>query len=209
MRLNTRLFEISAVVFIAFGKFIFYDLLDQRLIFIVLMFAFWSIYIIKRVRSSPEILIHWGFRLDNFSKVLRQILPFGILSVLICIIIGVAQNSINIHWHIIPILLLYPLFGTLQQFLLMALFAGNLQDSGKHKERTIILLSSVVFGLLHYPYWWLVIGTFILALFYSFIYLKNRNLYVLGIFHGWIGAIFYYTVVGLDPFDEVFGVLGF
>ncbi|WP_370089627.1 lysostaphin resistance A-like protein [Ekhidna sp.] len=208
MKLNTRLFEISAVASTAFGKFIFYDLLDQRLIFIILMFAFWGIYVFKRIKNSPQILKHWGFRLDNFSLILRRVVPFGILSVLTCIIIGYTQGTINIHWHILPILALYPLFGTLQQFLLMALVAGNLQDSGKLNERTIILISSTLFALLHYPYWWLVIGTFILAIFYSYIYLKSRNLYVLGIFHGWLGAIFYYTVVGLDPFDEVFGVLG-
>lgn len=208
MKLYTRSFEILAVVLTALGKFIFYDFLNQRLIFIILMFAFWGVYIKKRIRYSPDILKHWGFRLDNFNFVLRKVMPFGILSVLTCIIIGYTQGTINIHWHLMPILLLYPLFGTLQQFLLMALVTGNLQDSGEFKEHTIILLSSVLFGLLHYPYWWLMIGTFILALFYSFIYLKSRNLFVLGIFHGWLGAIFYYTVVGLDPFDEVFGVIG-
>ncbi|MEQ9467372.1 MAG: CPBP family glutamic-type intramembrane protease [Ekhidna sp.] len=95
----------------------------------------------------------------------------------------------------------------LQQFLLMALVAGNLQKLNKFRTYSIIMLTASLFGLLHYPYWWLVIGTFTLAVFYIYIYLKNRNLYVLGIFHGWLGAIFYYTVVDKDPFLEVFGIL--
>ena len=48
-------------------------------------------------------------------------------------------------------------------------------------------------------------GTFILALLYTIVYLRERNLFALGLFHGWLGALFYYTVVGRDPFMEVFG----
>jgi membrane protease YdiL (CAAX protease family) len=171
------------------------------------MFGFWGVYLVRRVRTSPSVLSKWGFRTDNFMAVLKQVLPFGLGAVMVCIIIGVIQGTLNPHWHIIPLLILYPIFGALQQFLLMALVAGNLQDSNRFNHKTIILLTSILFGLLHYPYWWLVIGTSFLAFFYSYIYLKNRNLYVLGLFHGWLGVLFYYTVVDKDPFLEVFGFL--
>jgi membrane protease YdiL (CAAX protease family) len=85
--------------------------------------------------------------------------------------------------------------------------AGNLKDMqrGRFSNAVIIFLTALLFGLLHYPFYWLVLGTFILALFYGYVYLKARNVYVLGIFHGWLGALFFYTVVGRDPFQEVFG----
>lgn len=207
MPIGYRSFEIIAVTITALAKFLFYDLLDQRLIFILMMFAFWGFYIIKRIKQSPGSLKLWGFRTDNFKSVLKKVLPFAVISIAGCIAIGYYRDTINVHWHIVPLLFLYPIFGTLQQFLLMALVAGNLQDLNRFRNHTIILLSSTLFGLLHYPYWWLVIGTFLLALFYSYIYLKSRNLYVLGILHGWLGAIFYYTVVDKDPFIEVFGPL--
>ncbi|HEU5148393.1 MAG TPA: hypothetical protein VFT90_16820 [Chryseosolibacter sp.] len=60
-------------------------------------------------------------------------------------------------------------------------------------------------GALHYPFYWLMIGTFLLALFYGYVFLRLRNVYVMGILHGWLGAVFFYTVVGRDPFAEVFG----
>lgn len=60
---------------------------------------------------------------------------------------------------------------------------------------------------MHYPYYWLMIGTTILALLYGFIYLLSRNIFVMGVFHGWLGALFFYTVVGRDPFAEIFGKL--
>ncbi len=29
-------------------------------------------------------------------------------------------------------------------------------------------------------------------------------MYALGLFHGWLGALFYYTIVNQDPFADVF-----
>ena len=202
---NLRKFEIIAVVITAGCKFLFYDILNQQLLFILLMFGFWGMYITWRIKHSNEVLKMWGFRSDNFHEVLRKILPFGLVAVVACFLIGFILETINIHWHIIPVLILYPLFGTLQQFLLMSLVAGNIQSNGQISNLSNIILTSILFGLLHYPYGWLMLGTFILSLLYTYIFLQNRNLYVLGVFHGWLGAIFYYTVVDQDPFIEVFG----
>jgi len=48
------------------------------------------------------------------------------------------------------------------------------------------------------------IPTFVLALVYGYLFLKERNIYVLGFFHGWLGAICFYTIVDRDPFVEIF-----
>ena len=110
-------------------------------------------------------------------------------------------------WHIIPILILYPIWGIIQQFLVIALVAGNFKDLKRPviSNSLIIIVTALLFGLLHYPFYWLILATFILALFYGYIYLRARNVYVMGIFHGWLGGLFFYTVVGRDPFAEVFG----
>lgn len=67
-----------------------------------------------------------------------------------------------------------------------------------------VYLHGLPFGLLHYPYYWLMLGTFILALLYGFIYLQSRKVFVMGLFHGWLGGLFFYTIVGRDPSAEVF-----
>lgn len=136
-----------------------------------------------------------------------MVLPFGLLSVIAFICIGLYQSTINITWHIIPILILYPIWGTIQQFLLIALTAGNMQDikGQKLNKGIIILLSALLFAAVHYPFGWLMAGTFGLAIFYGWIYLKERNIYVLGLFHGWLGGLFYYTILDRDPFLEMFG----
>ena len=204
-----RVLEIAAVILTAAGKFIFMDWLNWRFPFVAIAILSWIIYIIYRSRKQPSILQYWGFRTDNFRKVVKMILPFGLFAVIAFAGIGLYQGTINITWHIIPILILYPIWGIIQQFLLIALTAGNLQDLKSYKlnKQVIILIAAVLFALVHYPYWWLITGTFILALLYGFIYLKERNIYVLGIFHGWLGGLFYYTVVDRDPFVEMFGKL--
>ena len=207
---NTRrYFEISATVITALGKFIFMDWLDWRFAYIATACLFWSIYVYKRYREQPDILTYWGFSTHNFKQVFRLVLPFGLLSLLVFFAIGYMQDTLILSWHIIPVLILYPLWGTIQQFLVVAIVAGNLKDmqATNIPYWLIVLFTSVLFGGVHYPHAWLILGTFLLAAFYAVIYLKEKNLYVLGIFHGWLGAFFFYTVLARDSFMEVFGTL--
>ncbi len=204
-----RILEIVAVILTAIGKFVFMDFLNWRLGFVSVTIVAWSIYVINRRRNEVGILKYWGFRTDNFKSVARKILPLGVLSVIFFVVIGIVQNSINITWHILPILVLYPVWGIIQQFLLIAITSGNMQDfRGQNLNKwIIILLSALLFAIVHYPFVWLMVATFILAIFYGFIYLGERNIYALGLFHGWLGAVFYYTVLYRDPFLETFGRL--
>jgi len=207
-----RVLEIVAVILTAIGKFVFMDYLNWRFAFVSVVVISWLIYIIYRHREATGIIKYWGFRTDNFKAVVRKILPLGALSVIVFVAIGAYQNTINITWHIIPILILYPVWGIIQQFLLIAITAGNMQDlKGQNLSKWIIILfSAVLFAAVHYPFVWLIVGTFALALFYGFIYLKERNIYALGLFHGWLGGVFYYTVLDRDPFLEMFGkIFGF
>ena len=204
-----RVMEIAAVFFTASGKFIFMDWLQWKLPFILIAIIGWTVYVLVRRKQMPDILHYWGFRIDNFGKVLKMVLPFGIISIIAFFLLGLYLDSINITWNIIPILLLYPIWGTIQQFLVIGIVAGNLKDLKRNKfsNTLIILVTALLFGVLHYPYYWLILATFVLALFYGYVYLRARNVYILGIFHGWLGALFFYTVLGRDPFEEVFGKL--
>jgi len=201
--------EILAVILTAMGKFLFMDYLNWRFPFVLTASLLWLIYIIYRWKVTPKIFKHWGFRKDNFKAVLKMVLPFGLISIIAMIIIGAIQGTINLTWHIIPILILYPIWGTIQQFLLIALLAGNLSElkNTKLSKPIIIILAAMLFAGVHYPLWWLIAATFVLAIFYGFIYLKKRNVYVLGLFHGWLGGLFYYTVMDSDPFLDTFGKL--
>ncbi len=203
---SVRWLEIVAVVLTAVGKFIFMDILNIRLPFVAVVVVAWSGYVIYRYKKDKNVLKDWGFRLDNFKTVLKYMLPFAIVSIVGFVIIGSIQGTINVTWHILPLLITYPIWGSIQQFITIGLIAGNLNQlkSVKLHKTFIVVITAVLFSIVHYPSVWLMIGTFILALFYGYVYLKSKNIYVMGLFHGWLGALFYYTVVNKDPFEEVF-----
>lgn len=201
-----RLLEILAVIFTALGKFIFMDFLNWRLPFVVFAVVCWTSYIIYRSIQSKEILNYWGFRIDNFSFTVKLMLPFGLLSIVSFIIIGYYRDTINPTWHILPLLITYPIWGTIQQFLTIGLITGNLNDlkAVRIQKFIIIVFTAILFSIVHFPSVWLMSGTFLLALFYGFVYLKSKNVFAMGLFHGWLGALFYYTIVNRDPFQEIF-----
>ena len=90
---------------------------------------------------------------------------------------------------------------------MIGIVAGNLKDIKRRNfpDALIIIATALLFGTLHDPFYWLILRTFVLALFYSYIYLLARNVFVMGVFHRWLGARFFFTVVGRDSFQEVFG----
>ncbi len=203
---KARILEIAAVILTAIGKFIFMDFLNWRLLFVVFAIIGWSLYALYRYKREKNILKYWGFRTDNFKSTVKLMIPFAVISIISFLVIGFSQNTINLTWHILPLLITYPIWGSIQQFITIALIAGNLKDLNKKKlnKLSIIFITATLFSIVHFPSKWLMIGTFLLALFYGYIYLKIKNIYAMGIFHGWLGAIFYYTVVNRDPFQEVF-----
>ncbi|MFK7972483.1 MAG: CPBP family glutamic-type intramembrane protease [Bacteroidia bacterium] len=199
-----RWFEISAVALTAIGKLVFMTWLPMRTVFIPVMILFWLGYIWYRARQNGGILHYWGFRKDNFAKVFKMLLPLAIVSVTAFIGVGIWQESMILSWHILPILAFYPIWGTIQQFLVVGLVAANLQnmENTQVSNPLIIILTSTLFGLVHYPHWLLVIGTFFLALVYVWVYLKEKNLFVLGLYHGWLGAFFFFFVLQRDAWLE-------
>ena len=182
------------------------DMLNQKLIFIVVAILFWSGYVMVQVRRNQSSLREWGFTAKNFWKSFMIISPVALICIGGMMLYADSNNTVLLNPHIIPILILYPLWGFIQQFLVVGLVAGNLKDlhSRKVPLPLIVLVTSVLFSLVHYPSTLLMIATFLLAIFYTIIYLRYRNLFSLGLFHGWLGCSFMFYVLNRDPWNEVF-----
>ncbi|MEM9527477.1 MAG: CPBP family glutamic-type intramembrane protease, partial [Bacteroidota bacterium] len=75
----------------------------------------------------------------------------------------------------------------------------------KWSETAIIAATACLFAIIHYPSLWLIAATFLLAIVYTVLYLRGSNLLVLGIYHGWLGGVFFYTILGRNPWLEAFG----
>jgi membrane protease YdiL (CAAX protease family) len=203
---KVRVFEIAAVLATGAGKFVFMDWLGWRLAYTITAILFWFAYIIIRYSRNRQILIYWGFSKKDFAFVMRKLAPWAFIGLLIFFGIGYFRNTLIINWHILPILFIYPIWGVIQQYLIVGLIAGNLKDMNgrKPKKNIIIAITALVFSAVHYPNYWLIIGTFLLAIVYTIIYLYRKNLFALGLLHGWLGAFYFYTVLNRDPWLEMF-----
>ena len=204
-----RRFEIIAAVLTGISKIVFVDVLDRKLYFIVSAILFWLIYVLIRQNQDKDLLKYWGFDWNTAPALFKKLLPAAIILVAIFYLIGYFRGVAILSWHILPILLLYPIWGVIQQFLVVGLVAGNLQDMAGRPfpEIFIVILTALLFGIVHYPSWFLIVGTFLLAIVYTIIYLRKRQLWVLGFYHGLLGCFFYFFTLGRDPWEEVFGIL--
>jgi len=203
---NTRrILEVVAVVATGAGKFIFVDLLPYKFWFISTAIIFWIGYILIRSFRNPRLLGYWGFRKHNFQRLFLLILPVALLTISAFLIYGLNQETLILNWHILPILLLYPIWGTIQQFLMVGLVASNLRDLDNItiSRSIIIIITSILFSIVHLPSISLLIATAVLGIIYSILFLRFQNVWVLGIYHGWLGALFYFFVLKRDPWSEV------
>lgn len=202
-----RLVEITAVIFTGLGKFIFMDLLNWRLPYIATATLFWVVYIFYQKRQHPDILQYWGLTTDHFGRTFVELLPLAVVSAGTFVLLGNHLGTNILSADVLPLLILYPFWGIIQQFIMIGVLAKNLSTLERVNLPTwgVVLVTALTFAVVHFPFFLLVIGTFLLALVYTTLYLKGRNLVVMGIYHGWLGAFFFFTVLERNPWQEVFG----
>lgn len=198
-------FEIYAVIVTGALKYILMDWLELRVFYIASACLFWVIYILKRYRKDQEILHNWGFQRTGFKRTFLFGIPVGLL-----IIPGilVTDSGSAISWNLIPVLVLYPFWGLIQQFLMISIIAGNLGSvqTLKLEQNQVIILVSFLFALAHYPSWPLMIFTFVMEMVFITAWFRWNNLWALGLLHGWLGTLFIYLVQNRDLWDELWAI---
>ena len=89
----------------------------------------------------------------------------------------------------------YCLWGLVQQYALNGYFTNRIRTSAPSARAPWVALgAATLFGLVHTPNLFLMGVTFVTGYLSALIYLRYRNLYVLGIAHGLIGALLYWIV---------------
>lgn len=189
-------------------KYVLIDWLNLRAFYIAGACIFWSTYICKRHRDNKFILQQWGLRKDYFKRTFLFLTPFVLFMIAAIIWYGISYNAIFLNWHVIPVFLFYPLWGIIQQFLIVSLVAGNLQaiTSVNLSKYQILLLTSTVFAWVHYPSLPLMVFTFFMELVFLIAYFKWRNLWPLGLFHGWVASLLLFFVLDRDLWNELWMV---
>jgi uncharacterized protein len=195
--------EIGAVLATGLGHLIVADRLGLRLAFIVAACLFWGGYAAVRARGRPAVLAGWGFTTRNLGRSLAALAPIAAAAAVLATLYGLLAGTLLWHWHILPIALLYPLWGLVQQFLLVSLVAANLRRHGRLGDRGAILSTALLFAVVHGSSLPLAVAAFLLATITTTVYFRDGNLWALGLFHGWFATGLYYLVLGRDPWREV------
>lgn len=165
---------------------------------------FWTGFVIARFRSDPRVLHRWGFRLDNLAQ---AAVPAGALFVVVAAglaIFGAASGTLRAPLHLPLLLLVYTLWGVIQQLLLMGIVVGNMSRVGVFRQRPwlVVLIAAFLFGCVHAYDPLLAASTSVLGLALVPLYLKYGNLWPLAVLHGWLGALFYLWVLNRDLWAE-------
>ena len=202
-----RLLEVAAIIAVAAGRLLFMLELGWRIPFILIVTLGWGAYVYWRIRQAPNMKSYWGLTLTGFRASFTALLPIALACATVFLAFGYYFETQVLDWTIIIILLTYPLWGAVQQFLALGVFARNLKDGwgGRAKDWQVIVATGLLFGLIHYPFPVLMAATTVLGLTYSWLYLRGYNLLAMGIYHGWLGGLFFYTVLGRNPFLEALG----
>ncbi|MFO1078311.1 MAG: CPBP family intramembrane glutamic endopeptidase [Planctomycetota bacterium] len=156
----------------------------------VLVYACWR-------GRDPAVRSSWGTRRSGFRGCGRDALVLVAVGTAVAAAIGAARGHLAFDGHLLLTMALYPLWGTAQQFLVLALFAHNLDRLGLPRP-WVWVLATVGFACAHIPNWQTVAATFVLGGVSTALFFRHRNLWPLGLAHGLLAALHYRWVLGVD-----------
>lgn len=198
--------EIGAVAATGFGHLAF-RAIDASPVFIPLASVSWGTYVVMRARADSSFFRDVGLGKAGLGPAFRAASLVALGGTALMAGVAAAQGSLELHPDLLPLLVLYPAWGTVQQFLVQGLVARNLADAGGWlgSPYLVVPVSALLFGAVHLPDWKLTAATSGLGLAFTPIYLEHRNVWPLGLYHGLLGALFYFWVLGENPWRELTG----
>jgi hypothetical protein len=144
----------------------------------------------------------WGVRKGGLRACARDAALLTACGAAVCAAIGAARGTLAVDWHLLVLLPLYPLWGLVQQFLVLSLLAANLAALGLSRG-VVIAAATAGFTIVHAPNWPLTAASAVLGLACTWLFLRHRNLWPLGVAHGVLAALFYRWVLGRDSIAEL------
>ena len=189
--------EPAAVVATGLLNIVFENLLHLKSVFIAAALLAWGVYLLHSARRDPSRWRVWGFRRDTLPGSALWASAAGVPAAAAMLLYGLHAGHLPPPPSFWLILVLYPVWGLLQQFLLNSLLAANLRmllPAG-----AVVPVAAALFSVAHAPDLTLMSLTFFAGCLWIFIFLRHPNLWPLGIWHGLLGALAYYAVLGRDP----------
>ena len=200
---STSWLEVFAVVATGLLYFVF-KYFKARSVFIICAVCFWIVFIYYRAKNDSSVMNEWGFRGKNFASCFLRATLLAVPILAAMAGFAASRGRLTFPAHAWILLALYPIWGIIQQFLVQALVVRNVAKSAlAMSPATIVLFGATVFAMAHLSNLRLLIATFALGLVFVPLYLRYRNLWSLGLYHGWLGTFFYFWVLHRDPWIKL------
>jgi len=164
----------------------------------------WLGYVLWRWIRSREAARAWGFRIDGFARSLVEATLFAVPAVVLVLAFGHRQGRLPLPPSFWLVACLYPVWGLAQQFALQALLTRNLRRVVPRRGFRAVA-AATLFSAAHFPNTILMALNLVAGVALAWIYERHRNLWSLGIIHGFLGALAYYLVLGQDPGASLIG----
>ena len=164
-------------------------------------------YVVWRIRTSPGILRTWGMRTDNFASAMAAHLGFAAIGALALFGLAATTGSAEIPTSFWVTVVLYPIYGVIQQFALQNFIARNLRMALSGSV-SVAATAAILFGLSHFPRLELVALTFVAGFFFTLLAQRLSNLWAVGLAHGLMAALAMYLILGEDPGAEILNIVG-
>jgi len=177
----------------------------SRVCNVVISLAFVG-YVVWRVRTSPGVLRTWGMRTDNLAPAVVAHLGFAAFGALALFGLAGTTGSVEVPTSFWVTVVLYPIYGVIQQFALQNFIARNLRMTLSGPV-AVAATAALLFGLSHFPRLDLVALAFVAGFFFTLIYQRFSNLWAVGLAHGLTAALAMYLVLGEDPGAEILNVV--
>lgn len=177
-------------------------------VYIVVAVIAWTGFIIVTANRRPEVVRDWGFRRDTLGPAFRASAAIFLPVMLLTVVIASVRGTLEVTSSLVLMMLLYPAWGLVQQFLVQALLVSNLAKGPlQNHQPWLIAAGGVLFSLVHVGNVALMLATALVGAAFVWLYLRYRNLWPLGLFHGWLAAMFYLWILERDKLTEIFGAL--
>mgnify|MGYP002624171950 CR=1 FL=1 len=173
-------------------------------LFIASACVFWVGFIVYRAWRDREVLREWGFRRENLKEASLICLGLFVVGMIGFAIIALNQDSLQFPIHTPILLVIYSIWGLIQELLVLGIVVLNLNRLRFFQQRQplLVIVGATIFGLVHAYDLRLVPVTVVLELIVIPLYLKYRNLWPFGLLHGWLGTFFYLWVLNRDLWKE-------
>lgn len=192
--------EVTVMLVICLGYVAFHQALAFNGWFIVPMMALIIGYLIYEMAFGQRRPRDFGLRGDNLPAAIKlNALVFG--PPMLASFIYAAAKGVPNPLHFLYALLLYPLWGLIQQFAFCGILLGNLKRLGAGWWSVPVM--ALAFCLVHYPSTFLMQLTGIGGLLIGAVYYRVANVWPVAIVHGVFGAFAYYVYRDKDPFSRL------